>query len=36
MAQKSAGMTFLNCCTMTLSYCYDNLSRSIGKIRRIW
>jgi len=23
MTQKSAGMTFLNCCTMTLSYCYD-------------
>jgi len=24
MTQKSLGMTFLNCCTMTLSHCFDS------------
>jgi hypothetical protein len=23
MTQKLAGMTFLHCCTMTLSFCFD-------------
>jgi len=32
MTQKSLGMTFLNCCTMTLSHCFDRRKFNIDKL----
>ena len=32
MTQKLEGMTFLNCCTMTLSYCCDILRIKSSKM----